>query len=557
MGFNPSGGKIANATDVAIGAHATVGDGQALSYNSADQLWENRVGATTFNVRNYGALGNTKQVIGSINSGSHTLTITQSVFTSGDVGKAITVYGAGVSATVVMGVPTAITPLTTTISGYTSSTVVTLAAAATTTVSNPGTTNVNYGTDDSTAIAAARDDLIAKIASYPNSQYQMTGTLYFPQGIYMVTQQDCLMYTPSVGSPSTGQQLLRGLTIEGASMRSTQIVFASAVTGNSDPTQGNLMSLGNRVRGMRVRTISFYSTNPYQSVAYMWCSSANDNSEEGQYGSGSQNDVVWHEVMLSGIWQRWAGFDGDGAANQNSEQRWEYCQITNDAGFYDSVIRSGFTPFHSQQDQFLNYLFVSCAFEYGIGNFFTADKGGFIQVLGGSFINGITTGLQDGTPGGVWFQMGDYTHFDDVMHLTVIATRFEFWSSTGSCELIDSYWGGNNSHIYFQGITVATNHVSSPSTMLLAAFHGDSANGIVQGMVKFDNCQLPGYVLMDYTSSTAAGNGRVVFELCNFRNYSSVTGISTNSGFLRYTAGATPKYRFTNCAGITSDPLSN
>jgi TRAP-type C4-dicarboxylate transport system substrate-binding protein len=83
MGFNPSGGKIANATDVAIGAHATVGDGQALSYNSADQLWENRVGATTFNVRNYGALGNTKQVIGSINSGSHTLTITQSVFTSG------------------------------------------------------------------------------------------------------------------------------------------------------------------------------------------------------------------------------------------------------------------------------------------------------------------------------------------------------------------------------------------------------------------------------------------------------------------------------------------
>jgi hypothetical protein len=43
VGFNPSGGKIANATDVALGAHVTLGDSQVLTYSASDGLWENKL----------------------------------------------------------------------------------------------------------------------------------------------------------------------------------------------------------------------------------------------------------------------------------------------------------------------------------------------------------------------------------------------------------------------------------------------------------------------------------------------------------------------------------
>lgn len=44
MGFNPSGGKIQNATDVGLGANNTYPptvDGQFLGYSKEDGLWEN------------------------------------------------------------------------------------------------------------------------------------------------------------------------------------------------------------------------------------------------------------------------------------------------------------------------------------------------------------------------------------------------------------------------------------------------------------------------------------------------------------------------------------
>jgi hypothetical protein len=50
MGFNPSGGKIANATDVALGAHATLGDSQVLAYNGSDALWENKALGTAASI---------------------------------------------------------------------------------------------------------------------------------------------------------------------------------------------------------------------------------------------------------------------------------------------------------------------------------------------------------------------------------------------------------------------------------------------------------------------------------------------------------------------------
>jgi hypothetical protein len=94
--------------------------------------------------------------------GSRTLTSASASFTSGDVGKSIGVAGAGASGA----------NLTTTISGFTNSTTITLTASAGTTVS--GATAV-YGTDNSTSVQNA-------IAALPSTG----GVVYFPAGNFVV-----------------------------------------------------------------------------------------------------------------------------------------------------------------------------------------------------------------------------------------------------------------------------------------------------------------------------------------------------------------------------------
>lgn len=92
----------------------------------------------------------------SITSGSNILTCSSATFTSADVGKQISVSGAGASGVV----------LCTTISGFTNSTTITLTANASTTVTTAA--QIVYGTDDTTAWRNA----IAAINT------QLGGTIY-------------------------------------------------------------------------------------------------------------------------------------------------------------------------------------------------------------------------------------------------------------------------------------------------------------------------------------------------------------------------------------------
>jgi len=94
-------------------------------------------------VEDSGAKGDAKVIYdGAITTATATFTSATAVFISGDVGKAITVAGAGAAAA----------QLTTTITGFTNSSTVTLATTAGTTVSGARTV---YGTDDTAAIKAA------------------------------------------------------------------------------------------------------------------------------------------------------------------------------------------------------------------------------------------------------------------------------------------------------------------------------------------------------------------------------------------------------------------
>jgi hypothetical protein len=119
-----------------------------------------------FNVRAYGAKGDWVQAAntGSINNGSGTLTMAGATFTASDVGKLITVSAAGVGGKT----------LCAAIAGFTSSTVVSVSPAASST-SLTGT--VTYGTDDATAIATA-------IAAASIGAGKTGNMVYLPQGMY-------------------------------------------------------------------------------------------------------------------------------------------------------------------------------------------------------------------------------------------------------------------------------------------------------------------------------------------------------------------------------------
>lgn len=123
---------------------------------------------TVINVKDatYGVKGDAKDLTDAvISAGTATLTSASAPFASGDVGKLMYVYGAGVSGAL----------LATTISRYTSATQVTLAVTASTTVSGALAT---YGTNDTTAWSNAIN--ATKAAGVP-------GTVFLPAGTSLVT----------------------------------------------------------------------------------------------------------------------------------------------------------------------------------------------------------------------------------------------------------------------------------------------------------------------------------------------------------------------------------
>ncbi|AFN39127.1 pectin lyase activity [Burkholderia phage BcepMigl] len=114
-------------------------------------------------VKRFGAKGNGVRLLdGAVSAGSKAFTSASASFTASDVGKAISVVGAGTGGAV----------LRTTISAFVSPTAVTLTAAASTAVTGAVAT---YGADDTTAVQNA--------VNYC-AQPKRTLKLYFPSSIY-------------------------------------------------------------------------------------------------------------------------------------------------------------------------------------------------------------------------------------------------------------------------------------------------------------------------------------------------------------------------------------
>lgn len=140
---------------------APAGPGQDLVTTSttAGQWVGSLTGPWVFNVMTYGAVGDGQVVHdGAITSGTNALAChTSTPFVLGDVGKALTIKGAG---------SLGVTSFSTTISGFTDSGDIILAGNAPTTVTGA---QVMWGTDDSGAFKAASDAAATYAAAHGGS----------------------------------------------------------------------------------------------------------------------------------------------------------------------------------------------------------------------------------------------------------------------------------------------------------------------------------------------------------------------------------------------------
>jgi hypothetical protein len=380
--------------------------------------------------------------------------------------------------------------------------------------------------DDTAALRSAVKEVLAG----RRDDGQVTRTLVLPAGIYRVTEPDALLSSPH--SDSADQ--VRGLTIRGVGKRSTEIFFDVKAGASDDPFANNLMTAANRLRGLRISGLSFRSENPHLNWLYCWSRDTAD-SAKPTYGAGANQDFVLEDVEWRGSWNRVIGLDGTKESNLNSEWTFYNCHASNSASFTDAFLHSGMSPQFEQQDQFLNFWFYACKFEYAAGTLLRLAKGGFVTVNGGSFI----AGIQDQRPA-AFFVMPQGDHLASVQNLVVTGTRFELRHDR--VQLMDCGWSGPSAHLTFQNVSDGSSSfrdwAGNTRTVTLRPKDGQLPT------VKFLNSELMGY---HQVQGASAGSGKVVYDGCNFSN-AKAGGVGPD-GFLRH-EGDAPSYRFVDCYGV-------
>lgn len=324
-------------------APATSGAGTTFDGYVNDQ------GGQVFNVTNpaYGATGDTVYAAGGGAASAGSTTFTQSAtsgedsttasiaFGPGDVGKVITVQGAGASGAT----------LTTTIAAVSSATQVTLAIAASTTVANAAFT---YGSDDTAALLAA----IA--AAGP------TGTLFLPAGGYTILAASnggkqvtyagaggirgaggngqvnnpvgnttIICADAAAGLQLNGSARYEGFWVEGAKLATAPLQCGSVLNGQAQsPNASNSVFRDVRVHGSAGTGWAIYGT---QNASFYDCDT-NNNVLDGLYIDGGASGLAFYHIEEAAN-ARYA-IHGDGLVNATDGT----VQPTSGIAFYSGIL---------------------------------------------------------------------------------------------------------------------------------------------------------------------------------------------------------------------------
>lgn len=520
----------------AIIASPTTGD--LLRHNGTN--WENYdasalVGAVASHVidvqhPDYGAVPDVIELVGSITSGSTSLTVTTSSLTASHVGKTVVIEN---------GLANSL-PLVTTIVSRTSTTA-TLADAAGATVSGG---IVFVGTDSTAAFQAAQVAWAASFSDLGTSPKRHGKMLFFGPGRFIVTDDNCILDAPDDWAGGT-RIPLRGALIQGGySDRDCTIVYASSTTATEalDPRVGNAMLMASRVLAFELRNVELVSANPNQRLCYQFATETVDSGLYPEFGRGGQQNIIWNRVRLDGRYRAGWAFDGPNAHNQNSEQEWRDCSTAYRAEFTNGIVQgSGIvtttltsapgnnisnsgetvtvgdtTHFSSagqgtiilddgreravswtgktsteltgfqtnaaatytvtggnvirmanrQVDQAVNLRMINCHWEYRKGDILNLYRGGFVRVDGGSWIPGVGASSSESDTGSM-FRTGYRTSTDDLMEAMFTSVRFE--KRTEGTTVFDLQWAGNNAHVTFEHCTVADQSLGGTATQTARA----------------------------------------------------------------------------------------
>lgn len=299
-------------------------------------------------------------------------------------------------------------------------------------------------------------------------------------GVYTVS--DTIM--PSV----TGRA--QGLTVRGIGKRASEIVMTGAQP---------LLINADRWMGVRFYDCSFRSTNPGASFLYSG-------------STGGAQDWGWTNCEWRGSWAYGIGLDGPKTSNCNSEFVWDRCHINGSYG--TAFLWSGMSSAWPQQDQFLNYAFRDCKVEYDHGDALRFDKGGSINVTGGSWI--IKGKRPDGSPSR-FFHFPAGTHYDSVQNLTVVGTRFEPRDPANL--VIDSHWKGQVTFLNCMDDAWAFKTHSAADSYAPHRYTNPAG-------VRYQGCQLTGR--HRYTQTAAPARQAIVYD----QNARTVASRRTRATFL-------------------------
>lgn len=390
----------------------------------------------------------------------------------------------------------------------------------------------NGSTDDSQAIKNA---VSAAIAGRVGGVAQKS--LFFPPGIYRVTQKDTLMYSPETGSADQ----IFGLTIEGCGNRVSEIFFDTSFSATSDPRENNLITAAVRLRYTKFKNMSFRSANGNNNFGYFWSRDNRDtNYTYPLYGFGQNQYFIFENIEWRGPWNRVLGVDGDQVANNNSEWTFRNCSTDTLSAYTDAFCHVGITnpASNNQQDQFLNWWMENCNWTLASGTVFKFDRGGAINVRGGSCSAVGTAGTI------IWYQMNRGSDIT-ASRLLVEGCRFEPKAATH--KIIDCNWeAGNVTFISCADVgSLQVLGSPGPADYTLHNYTATTNNRIP--IVRYVDCVLAGNHSLT-TGSTAVSTGKIIYEGCRFFHWNVATG---STGFLRATGSAMPHYAFRDSWNIT------
>jgi hypothetical protein len=387
-------------------------------------------------------------------------------------------------------------------------------------------------TDDSDAIRAA---VTAAIANRSNGVVKKE--IYFPPGTYRVTKKDTLMWSPTGG---TADQVF-GLRFRGGGPRVTTIKFDTTFAASSDPRENNLITSAVRLRYTYFEDMAFQSTNANNRFAYYWSVNAlDDSSQYPEYGYGQNQYFVYTNIEWKGSWDRVIGLDGDALANNNSEHHFILCSTDTASRYTDAFLHCGISSpaSRNQQNQFLNFFVQSCNFALVKGNFFRFDRGGSINVIGGSW--SMVKDDADPTAAACYFYMPLANGDASAPRLNVNGVRFE--PKTAFHKIIDCNW--NMGNVTFTSCSDAAALQGTNTAFKDYELHRYGADSNRLPIVRYQDCVLAGYHHVDGTGSSLT-NGKMIYE--GSRLYSNTTAVGTTAAttqpFLRYNS-APARYAF-------------